>query len=72
MPRADWPPVVDGIVLPRDPFAPDASPVSADIPMVLGNTHDETSVPVRGYAHLGRCARRSAQRGRHLSRSLLR
>jgi para-nitrobenzyl esterase len=38
-----WTPVVDGTVLPRDPFAPDASPVSADIPMVMGNTHDETT-----------------------------
>ena len=38
-----WAPVVDGTVLPRDPFEPDASPVSADVPMVLGNTHDETT-----------------------------
>ena len=38
-----WTPVVDGTVLPRDPFAPDASPESADLPMVLGNTHDETT-----------------------------
>lgn len=37
-----WTPVVDGSVLPRDPFSPDASPNSAGIPMVLGNTHDET------------------------------
>ena len=37
-----WTPVVDGMALPRDPFAPDASPLSKDIPMVLGNTHDET------------------------------
>jgi len=37
-----WTPVVDGRILPRDPFAPDASPLSADIPMVLGNTLDET------------------------------
>ncbi|PTY03748.1 carboxylesterase [Opitutaceae bacterium EW11] len=37
-----WTPVVDGTTLPRDPFSPDASPLSADIPMVLGNTHDET------------------------------
>lgn len=36
-------PVVDGHNLPRDPFAPDASPLSADIPMVMGNTHDETT-----------------------------
>lgn len=38
----NWTPVVDGRVLPRDPFAPDASPLSKDVPMVLGNTHDET------------------------------
>ncbi len=37
-----WTPVVDGGALPRDQLAPDASPLSADIPMVLGNTHDET------------------------------
>ncbi|MCX6953933.1 MAG: carboxylesterase/lipase family protein [Verrucomicrobia bacterium] len=37
-----WTPVVDGGALPRDPFSPDASPLSAAIPMVLGNTHDET------------------------------
>lgn len=36
-------PVVDGNNLPRDPFSPDASPLSSDIPMVMGNTHDETA-----------------------------
>ena len=35
-------PVKDGRSLPRDPFDPDAPPQSADIPMILGNTHDET------------------------------
>jgi para-nitrobenzyl esterase len=35
-------PVKDGRTLPRDPFAPDAPPLSADVPMILGNTHDET------------------------------
>ena len=35
-------PVKDGRALPRDPFDPDAPPISADVPMVLGNTHDET------------------------------
>lgn len=35
-------PVKDGRSLPRDPFDPDACPLSADVPMVLGNTHDET------------------------------
>jgi para-nitrobenzyl esterase len=36
-----WGPVVDGTSLPRDLFAPGAAPLSADIPMVLGNVHDE-------------------------------
>jgi para-nitrobenzyl esterase len=36
-------PVVDSRTLPRDPFYPDASPLSADIPMVIGTTHDEMS-----------------------------
>lgn len=37
-------PVTDGRSLPRDPFDPDAPPLSAAIPMILGNTHDETRV----------------------------
>lgn len=37
-----WLPVVDGHSLPRDPFSPDAPPLSNDVPMILGNTHDET------------------------------
>lgn len=35
-------PVKDGRSLLRDPFDPDAPPLSAAIPMVMGNTHDET------------------------------
>lgn len=35
-------PVMDGRSLPRDPFSPDAPPLSAGVPMILGNTHDET------------------------------
>lgn len=35
-------PVLDGEALPRHPFWPDAPPQSASIPMVIGNTHDET------------------------------
>jgi para-nitrobenzyl esterase len=35
-------PVKDGRSLPRDPFDPDAPPQSARLPMVLGNTRDET------------------------------
>ncbi len=37
-------PVIDGIVLSNDPFFPAASPISKDIPMMLGNTHDETTL----------------------------
>ncbi len=35
-------PVMDGEVLPRHPFWPDAPAQSAAIPMVIGNTRDET------------------------------
>lgn len=35
-------PVTDGRSLPRDPFDPDAPPLSAGIPMILGNTAGET------------------------------
>lgn len=35
-------PVMDGTTLPRHPFWPDAPAQSAAIPMVIGNTHDET------------------------------
>jgi para-nitrobenzyl esterase len=35
-------PVHDGRTLPHDPFDPEAPAISASIPMILGNTHDET------------------------------
>ena len=35
-------PVVDGRSLPRHPFYPDAPALSSDVPMIIGNTHDET------------------------------
>ena len=35
-------PVLDGRSLPRHPFFPEAPAQSAHIPMVIGNTHDET------------------------------
>jgi para-nitrobenzyl esterase len=37
-----WLPVVDGRSLSRDPFSPDAPALSQNVPMILGNTHDET------------------------------
>ena len=41
-------PVTDGNILPRDPFDPDASSLSKDIPMMMGNTHDETAGLIGG------------------------
>jgi para-nitrobenzyl esterase len=35
-------PVLDGRSLMRDPFEPDATPLSRDVPLIMGNTHDET------------------------------
>jgi para-nitrobenzyl esterase len=35
-------PVHDGRTLPNDPFDPAAPAISASIPMILGNAHDET------------------------------
>lgn len=35
-------PVLDEVSLPRHPFYPDAPPQSAGIPMIIGNTRDET------------------------------
>jgi para-nitrobenzyl esterase len=36
-----WGPVVDGVCLPRDPFDPAAPELSANVPLLIGNTHDE-------------------------------
>jgi para-nitrobenzyl esterase len=41
-------PVKDGRSLPRDPFDPDAPPLSANIPMILGNTMGETRTLIGG------------------------
>jgi para-nitrobenzyl esterase len=35
-------PVLDERALPRHPFYPDAPPRAAAVPMIIGNTHDET------------------------------
>jgi para-nitrobenzyl esterase len=34
-------PVLDGRALPRHPFDPDAPPISANVPMLVGTNHDE-------------------------------
>ena len=41
-------PVLDERTLTRHPFYPDASPLSAHIPMMIGNTHDETRSLIGG------------------------
>jgi len=43
-----WLPVMDGVVLPRDPFDPGAPEISAGVPMILANTHDETVTSAAG------------------------
>ena len=40
-------PVLDMRSLQRHPFYPDAAPQSAHIPMIIGNTHDETRAFLR-------------------------
>ena len=37
-------PVVDGAALPRHPFDPDAPAISANVPMLIGTCHDETTL----------------------------
>jgi para-nitrobenzyl esterase len=43
-----WLPVMDGGALPRDPFDPNAPVMSAGVPMILANTHDETVTSAAG------------------------
>jgi para-nitrobenzyl esterase len=42
--RYDFGPVVDGAVLPGHPFDPRATPVSADIPVLVGGVKDEMAI----------------------------
>lgn len=44
-------PVLDMRSLTRHPFYPDAAPQSANIPMIIGNTHDETRAFLRDPAY---------------------
>ncbi len=39
--RRGWVPVVDGIVLPQDPYYPEAPPTAADVPMIISGTLNE-------------------------------
>jgi para-nitrobenzyl esterase len=42
-----WGPVVDGKVLPRNSFDPDASPLSANVPMIIGTVLNEMANAVQ-------------------------
>jgi len=37
-------PVLDGEVIPRHPFEPDASPLNADVPVLIGTNKDESTL----------------------------
>ena len=41
-------PVVDGAALPRHPFDPDATPLSAQVPLLIGSTHHEQATFIFG------------------------
>lgn len=46
-------PVVDGTALPRDPFSPDASPLAAGIPLMIGTNKDENTLFMLGHPKFG-------------------
>jgi para-nitrobenzyl esterase len=61
-------PVVDGVALPRHPFDPDATPLSAQIPLLIGSTHHEQATflfgqPVADDAALRTIVQRLAPKG---------
>ena len=41
-------PCIDGITLTRDPFAPDAPPTAARVPVMIGTNKDESTLFLRG------------------------
>jgi len=46
---ADFRPVVDGVVLPRHPFDPDAPGASADVPMMISTTLHDASLTLDNF-----------------------
>jgi para-nitrobenzyl esterase len=42
--RAGWGPTVDGMILPRHPFEPNAPEISATVPMLIGTVLNESSL----------------------------
>lgn len=49
-PKPNYGPVMDGIVLPRQPWQPDGPAVSAGVPMIIGSTRTETTA-LLGVSH---------------------
>ncbi len=45
-------PVVDGVVLPRNPFDPDAPAIAAEIPLLIGNNREEAAFGMMGHPEL--------------------
>ena len=37
-------PIVDGVVIPKNPFDPEAPEISADIPMIVGYTREDSGI----------------------------
>jgi len=55
----NWGPVVDGAVLPDNPFDPGAPSISAEIPLLIGNARDEAIFNMRdnpGFFHIDEAA----------------
>jgi para-nitrobenzyl esterase len=46
-------PVIDGDILPRDPFTPDAPPLSDQIPLLIGTNKDENTLFMFSHPRFG-------------------
>src|SRR5204862_7786415 len=46
-------PVLDGAAIPRHPFEPDASPLNADVPVLIGTNKDESTLFLFGHPRFG-------------------
>ena len=46
-------PVLDGTVIPRHPFEPDASPLNADVPVLIGTNKDENTLFLFSHPRFG-------------------
>jgi para-nitrobenzyl esterase len=46
-------PVLDGEVIPRHPFEPDASPLNADVPLMIGTNKDENTLFLFSHPRFG-------------------